>query len=337
MGHKEGEVIQHSMVTKSIERAQKKVEENNFGIRKRLLEYDDVMNIQREAIYRKRRHALEGARLQLDINTMYMSMAESIVEQAKYKNEYDAFVEESMTTMGAVPDVDEETFRSSGSDDLVEMFQNQIQKQYETKRHKIAEVLMPVIRNVYENEGHRYKRIAIPFTDGRKHALPVSADLKEAIDTKGRSVMADIEKTVSLTLIDDHWKEHLRHMDELKESAQAASFEQKDPLVIYKMEAYELFETLVYKINQDVCAYLSRGNLLIQGGDEVREAREQKTDMSKIRTNRIEEAARRSAAAAAGRRPEAVVETIRRDEPKVGRNDPCPCGSGKKFKQCHGR
>ena len=337
MGHKEGEVIQHSMVTKSIERAQKKVEENNFGVRKRLLEYDDVMNIQREAIYRKRKHALEGARLQLDINQMFMSMAESIVERAKNKNDYEEFIEESMTIMGAVPDVDEEMFRSTASDDLVELFQDQIQKQYENKRYKIAETLMPIIKSVYENEGHRYKRISIPFTDGRKHALPVSADLKEAIDTKGKSVMIDIEKAISLLLIDDHWKEHLRHMDELKESAQAASFEQKDPLVVYKMEAYELFEGLVYKINQDVCSYLSRGSLLIQGNDEVREAREQKTDLSKIRTNRTEEIARKAAAAAAGRRPETVVETVKREEPKVGRNDPCPCGSGKKYKQCHGK
>jgi preprotein translocase subunit SecA len=337
MGHKEGEVIQHSMVTKSIERAQKKVEENNFGIRKRLLEYDDVMNIQREAIYRKRKHALEGARLQLDINTMFMTMAENLVERSKNANDYDGFVADSMSILGTIPEFDAETFRTVSTDELQEEFKAQVQKQYENKRYKIAEVLMPLIRSVYENEGHRYKRIAIPFTDGRKSALPVSADLKEAIDTKGKSVMADIEKAVSLSLIDDHWKEHLRHMDELKESAQAASFEQKDPLVVYKMEAYELFESLVYKINQDVCSYLSRGNLLIQGGDEVREAREQRTDLSKVRTNRTEEVARKAAAAAAGRRAETVVETVKREEPKVGRNDPCPCGSGKKYKQCHGK
>ena len=337
MGHKEGEVIQHSMVTKSIERAQKKVEENNFGIRKRLLEYDDVMNIQREAIYRKRKHALEGARLQLDINSMFLNMAESIVATAKGQNDYDGFVAESMSILGSVPEIDEETFRTSSEDVLTEIFQTQVQREYENKRYKIAEMLMPVIRGVYENEGHRYKRIAIPFSDGRKHALPVSADLKEAIDTKGRSVMVDIEKAISLSLIDDHWKEHLRHMDDLKESAQAASFEQKDPLVVYKMEAYELFEGLVHKINQDVCSYLSRGHLMLAGADEVREAREQKTDLSKIKTNRTEEVARKAAAAAAGRRAETVVETVRRDEPKVGRNDPCPCGSGKKYKQCHGK
>lgn len=337
MGHKEGEVIQHSMVTKSIERAQKKVEENNFGIRKRLLEYDDVMNIQREAIYRKRKHALEGARLQLDLNTMFMSMAENITEQYKNANDYESFVTDSMNILGTIPAIDEETFETDSLAGLLESYQNQVQKEYENKRYKIAEILMPVIRNVYENEGHRYKRIAVPFSDGRKNALPVSADLKEAIDTKGKSVMLDIEKAVSLSLIDDNWKEHLRNMDELKESAQAASFEQKDPLVVYKMEAYQLFESLVYKVNLEVCSYLMKGKLLIGSQDEVREAREQKTDLSKVRTNRTEEVARKAAAAAAGRRPEMVVETVRREEPKVGRNDPCPCGSGKKYKQCHGK
>ena len=336
MGHKEGEVIQHSMVTKSIERAQKKVEENNFGIRKRLLEYDDVMNIQREAIYRKRKHALEGARLQLDLNTMFMSMAENIVELYKNNNNYEGFVTDSMSILGTVPNIDEETFKSTSASNILDDYQEQVQKEYENKRYKIAEILMPVIKNVYENEGHRYKRIAIPYTDGRKNPLPVSADLKEAMDTKGKSVMNDIEKAVALSLIDDHWKEHLRHMDELKESAQAASFEQKDPLVVYKMEAYDLFEGLIGKINEDVCSYLSKGKLMIAGADEVHEAREVRTDLSKVRTNRTEEAARR-AAAAAGRRPETVIETVRREEPKVGRNDLCPCGSGKKYKHCHGR
>ena len=336
MGHKEGEVIQHSMVTKSIERAQKKVEENNFGIRKRLLEYDDVMNIQREAIYKKRKHALEGARLQLDLNTMFMTMAENIVERHKNTNNYEGFVEDSMTILGTVPDVNEETFLSASPDAIVEHYQDQIQKEYEEKRYKIADILMPLIKDVYEKEGHRYQRIAIPFTDGRKNPLPVSADLKEAVESKGRTVMTDIEKAITLSLIDDHWKEHLRHMDELKESAQAASFEQKDPLVIYKMEAYGLFESLIYKVNEDVCSYLSKGKLMIAGADEVREARQQRTDLSKVRTSRSEEMARK-AAAAAGRRPETVVETVRREEPKVGRNDPCPCGSGKKYKMCHGR
>jgi len=337
MGHKDGDVIQHSMVTKSIERAQKKVEENNFGIRKRLLEYDDVMNIQREAIYKKRQHALEGARLSLDINTMFMSTAETIVERSKSDNQYERFLQESLTSLGIAPDIDEETFRNTGTDPLTDLFQQQVRTQYENKRRKITEVVLPVVRNVYEAEGHRFKRIALPFTDGRKNPLPVAADLKEAVDTNGRTIMLDIEKAVTLALIDEHWKEHLRHMDELKESSQAASFEQKDPLVVYKMEAYELFENLIYRINQDVCSYLSRGQLFIEGGSDVQEAREQRTDMSRVQTNRTEYEQRKAAAAAAGRRAEPMVETVRREEPKVGRNDPCPCGSGKKYKQCHGK
>lgn len=338
MGHKDGDVIQHSMVTKSIERAQKKVEENNFGIRKRLLEYDDVMNIQREAIYKKRQHALEGERLIIDINNMFMSTAEFIVERAKEQNNYDNFIEDSMTMLGVVPDIAEEEFKSANAKILVEKYQEIVQNQYQQKRKAITDTLLPIIQNVYQNEGHRFKRIAIPFTDGRKNALPVSADLKESVDSKGQTIMVDIEKAITLSLIDDHWKDHLRHMDELKESAQAASFEQKDPLVIYKMEAYDLFESLVGQINQDVTSYLTRGQLLVaQENSQIREAREQKTDMSKIQTNRTEEVARKAAAAAAGRRPETVIEQVRRDEPKVGRNDPCPCGSGKKYKQCHGR
>lgn len=338
MGHKDGDVIQHSMVTKSIERAQKKVEENNFGVRKRLLEYDDVMNIQREAIYKKRQHALEGERLIIDINNMFMSTAEAVVERSKEQNNYENFIEDSMTMLGIVPDISEEQFKSANVNALVDQYQDMVQLQYNQKREGIKETLMPVIRNVYQNEGHRFKRIAIPFSDGRKNALPVSADLKESVETNGQSVMLDIEKAVTLSLIDDHWKEHLRHMDELKESAQAASFEQKDPLVVYKMEAYELFENLVSQINQDVTSYLTRGQLIIATeNNQIREAREQKTDMSKVQTNRTEEVARKAAAAAASRRPETVVEQVRRDEPKVGRNDPCPCGSGKKYKQCHGR
>lgn len=339
MGHQDGEVIQHSMVTKSIERAQKKVEENNFGTRKRLLEYDDVMNIQREAIYTKRKHALEGARLQLDINQMFNSMSESIVENAKQANDYDLFLEESMSIMGTVPDTDKQTFTSTSTDQLIDAYASKVHTDYRQKREDITQSLMPIIKSVHENEGHRYKRISIPFTDGRKHALPVSADIEKAVNSKGKSVMVDIEKAISLYLIDDHWKEHLRNMDELKDSSQAASFEQKDPLVVYKMEAYELFEGLVYKINSDVCSYLSRGTLLMQSQDQVREAREQRTDLSKTSTSRTDELARKAAAAAAGagRRAETVVETVRRDQPKVGRNDPCPCGSGKKYKQCHGK
>jgi len=197
-------------------------------------------------------------------------------------------------------------------------------------------MLLPVIKQVHENEGHKYKRIAVPYSDGRAKPLSISADLQEAIDSDGRTIMKDIEKAITLALIDDNWKEHLRSMDELKDSVQSASFEQKDPLVIYKMEAYNLFEQLVYKINRDVISYLMNGKVAIamQQGN-VEEAREQKTDLSKVQENRTEAAMKKAAASAGQQRKK--VETFKRQEKKVGRNEPCPCGSGKKFKQCHGK
>jgi preprotein translocase subunit SecA len=338
MGHKDGEVIQHSMVSKSIERAQKKVEENNFGIRKRLLEYDDVMNIQREAIYKKRNHALEGDRLQVDLNNMFKALTENLVIDYKSINDYNAFKTEALRVLGIDPKIEAVDFNEGLPEDLVQTFQAQVTEHYERKKEQITALLLPVIKNVYENQGHQYKRIALPFTDGRANPLPIAAELEEGVKSEGKSVMNDIEKAVALSLIDDSWKEHLRNMDELKDSVQSASFEQKDPLVIYKMEAYELFEELIYKINEEVCSYLSKGKLLIPGADQIQEARTQKTDLSKTRTSRAsqEEQAQRAAAESAGRSRQ-KVETFVRSSKKVGRNDPCPCGSGKKYKQCHGR
>jgi len=334
MGHKDGEVIQHSMVSKSIERAQKKVEENNFGIRKRLLEYDDVMNIQREAIYKKRNNALQGERLAVDLNNMFIGLVENIVLSNKNSNDYDGFMQDCFTSLSIDPKIDKDAFKSTSVDDLIDTLYDLVKDYYQYKSQQITEVLMPVIKNVYENEGHRYKRIAVPFTDGRSQPLPIAADLKEAVDSKGASIMRDIEKTITLALIDDNWKEHLRSMDELKDSVQAASFEQKDPLVIYKMEAFNLFEELVNKINREVSAYLFHGKLLIQ--QEVKEAKIQKTDLSKVRTSREEEAMRAAADGVSQKQAE-KPETFKRQEEKVGRNDSCPCGSGKKFKHCHGR
>lgn len=336
MGHKEGEVIQHSMVTKSIERAQKKVEENNFGIRKRLLEYDDVMNIQREAIYKKRKHALEGKRLSVDLKNMFDGLTESIVVDHKNGGDYETFRTASLQIMGIDPKVDPATFKEGSPDDIYELYHDEVTESYERKSEHIKHILLPVIKRVLENEGHRYKRIAIPFTDGRQRPLPIAAELEEAVNTEGGSIMTDIEKAVTLALLDESWKEHLRSMDELKDSVQSASFEQKDPLVIYKMEAYNLFEQLIYKVNYEVCSYLMQGKLIVEGPDgELREAQEQRTDMSKVKTSR-EEQAMKAAAAAAGRKPQ-KVETFVRTERKVGRNEPCPCGSGKKYKHCHGR
>lgn len=340
MGHKEGDVIQHSMVTRSIERAQKKVEENNFGIRKRLLEYDDVMNIQREAIYKKRNNALSGERLSVDLNYMFTSLIESIIHEHKSASEnFDGLREDMARILGVDPELDEKQFRSMNSAALIDHIMNEVMDYYQRKGQHYAENLMPVIRNVHENEGHRYKRIALPYSDGSTSVLNVSAGLKEAVDSQGRSILRDIEKTVTLALIDDNWKEHLRSMDELKESVQAASFEQKDPLVIYKMEAYSLFEQLVHKVNLDVCSYLTRGRLLVETGNNnnIQEAKAPRTNFSGTRVSRDENEEKARAAAAAASPAAQKVETVVRAERKVGRNDVCPCGSGKKFKHCHGQ
>ncbi len=335
MGHKDGEVIQHNMVSKSIERAQKKVEENNFGIRKRLLEYDDVMNIQREAIYKKRYNALSGDRLSLDLFNMFTSLAENIAGSNKAADNYENFRNESLMSLGVDPNIEKGFFKEASAEQVVKNFQDQVLEQYGKKSEKIQEVLLPVIKNVHENEGHRYKRIAIPYTDGSEKTLNISADLEKAITSDGSSIMTDIEKAVSLAIIDQNWKEHLRLMDELKDSVQSASFEQKDPLVIYKMEAFNLFENLVYNINVDISSYLLKGKLLIGNPEDVKEAKEQKSNLKNVRTNK-DYAAQKAAAAGAGRRARPQIETFKRTEKKVKRNDPCPCGSGKKYKQCHG-
>jgi len=335
MGHEDGEVIQHSMVTKSIERAQKKVEENNFGIRKRLLEYDDVMNIQREAIYKKRDNALSGERLSVDLNNMFHALTASLVEGHRNAGNFETFRRESLSLLGLDPQMDAIDFQEGPADEILQRFQQQFDEHYGRKMSQITDALLPHIKDVYENQGQQYKRILIPFTDGRANPLAITAEIAEAVKTNGRSIRRDIEKVVSLSIIDERWKEHLRSMDELKDSVQAASFEQKDPLVIYKMEAYNLFEQLIFEINEDVTSYLSKGTLVFADGRTLEEAREQRTDMSRVRTNRSEDQAR--AAAEAVSRRQAKPQTIKRTEKKIGRNDPCPCGSGKKYKQCHGR
>lgn len=337
MGLKEGEVIQNRMMTRSIEGAQKKVEENNFGIRKRLLEYDDVMNIQREAIYKKRENALTGDRLVVDLRNMIDGFVESMVYEHKSAGNFETFREASLREISYDPVMEEHFFQSGSVAEVSEKFREDVWSFYEEKESYIKRVMLPVIKNVYENEGHRYKKITLPYSDGSSKVLNLTADLQKAVETEGHSIMRDLEKTVTLALIDENWKEHLRYMDELKESVQAAAFEQKDPLVIYKMEAYNLFEELVYKINREVSSWILGGKIMIEAPQDVREARVEKTDLSRLRTSRSpeEEAARKAAEGAGGGTQ--VVETYVRTEKKIGRNDPCPCGSGKKYKQCHGR
>lgn len=335
MGHQEGEVIQHSMVTKSIERAQKKVEENNFGIRKRLLEYDDVMNIQREAIYKKRKNALAGDRLTVDLANMFHALLDSLVYTHKQEGDVESFRRETLGMIGFDAQMDAVDFKEGKLDDITNQFYEQFMVFYDRKFSQITDALMPQIKDVHEKQSHKYKRILLPFTDGSSHPLAVTADIETAVKSNGTSVVRDIEKAVTLSIIDEKWKEHLRSMDELKESVQAASFEQKDPLVVYKMEAFNLFEQLIYVINQTVTAYLAKGSLY--DNRTVQQAREQKTDTSKMRTHRTgeEEAARAAAEGVSQNR--AKPSTFKRSDKKVGRNDPCPCGSGKKYKQCHGR
>jgi preprotein translocase subunit SecA len=337
LGHKEGEVMQHSMVTKSIERAQKKVEENNFGMRKRLLEYDDVMNIQREAIYKKRDHALQGDRLAVDLNYMFLSTLDNIVSQYKSGDDVQGFMNDSIALLGFEPVIDEAFFRESSLHDLQDEYRRQFFEFYEKKESQIKEMLLPYITEVHKTEGHRYQRIMIPYVEELREPLPVAAELEKAVKSQGYSIMRDIERSVALSILDTQWKEHLRNMDELKESVQGATFEQKDPLVIYKMEAYKLFESLVYKMNREISSYLAKGKLAVNTNQEAREAKQEKTDLSRTQTNRsAEEERMRRAAEQAGRERVPQVQTIRNTNPKIGRNDPCPCGSGKKFKNCHG-
>jgi len=348
MGHQDGDVIQHSMVTKSIERAQQKVEENNFGIRKRLLEYDDVMNIQREAIYRKRYNALSGERLQVDLDMMFHGITESLVSSHKGDGgNFDGFRQDCISTLGIDPNFTESEWNSTKTEVLTERFLDQFYDFYHRKEQQLVAQLLPTVQQVHEREGQRYRRIAVPFTDGRNRMLPIAAELEDAVKSKGKSIMRDIEKAITLAILDEKWKEHLRSMDELKESVQSASFEQKDPLIIYKMEAYKLFEELVYAINEDVTSYLSHGMLAMPANQQVQQAREpQRVDMSKMRVSRPGEGsngppaneadARVRAAAEAASQP-VRQETIKHSEPRVGRNDLCPCGSGKKYKHCHGR
>jgi preprotein translocase subunit SecA len=338
MGHKEGDVIQHSMVTKSIERAQKKVEENHFGVRKRLLEYDDVMNVQRESIYKKRDNALYGERLSVDLNTGFESMIENLVLIHRQGGNFDTFRREAISQLGIDPEIDAAFFRDAPVNDVVNTFYTQFFEAYHHKADQIIDLLLPQIQDVYHNQGHIYKRIVIPFTDGSSHPYVVTADLQDAVESKGKTILRDIERTVTLAIIDEKWKEHLRNMDELKESVQAVSFAQKDPLVEYKLKGYDLFQDMFMEVNQLVTGYLSKGTLVFSDGTTLEQAREQRAlETTRTQTSRSdEEPRRRGEVAESASAPREKVSPIRRD-PKIGRNDPCPCGSGKKYKQCHGK
>ncbi len=330
LGHKEGDVLEHSMVTRSIEKAQTRVEENNFGIRKRLLEYDDVMNIQRSAIYSKRNNALSGERLAIDLNNMFNSITSNIVEIHQAQKNYTDFKQSALTFMGFTPDISEENFLNSSSEDIIEEFNNQFSSFLQRKEQMIIDAVYPQAKSVYEAQGNRYKRIAIPFTDGSNRRLQVSADLKSAVETEGKSIVKDIEKTITLAIIDNKWKEHLRSMDELKETSRAASFAQKDPLVEYKLGAYNQFENLILSINEEVTSYLSKGTILFADGSTLTEAKQEKINMGETNKS-AEEIARRKAAMSAGQRSSKPT-TVKREEKKVGRNDVVTIRRGEEVK-----
>ena len=323
MGLKEGEVIQHSMISKSIERAQKKVEENNFGIRKRLLEYDDIMNAQREFIYKRRRHALDGKRLQIDIANMIYDTCDSIVKQNKMNNNYQNFEFELIRFSSMTSPFSEEEFNNLSEQELIDKLYVIVSDHYKNDTERHADSAYPVIKNVFENEGDRYERIVVPFTDGVK-TLQVVTNLKEAYETKGKSLVTDFEKNITLSIIDENWKDHLRKMDELKQTVQNATYEQKDPLLVYKFEAFELFQTTIDKVNKEVLSFLFKGQLPSQDVSQVSEApQQQKREQLDTRKDEVQNSTQQAMSNARNQQTQEqqVVETIIRDQPKIGRNE----------------
>jgi preprotein translocase subunit SecA len=335
MGIEEGEVIQHSMITNSIERAQKKVEENNFGIRKRLLEYDDVMNSQRSVIYTKRKNALFGERLDVDIENMILDVTDDIVTEYKEEGNFDGFQLELLRIFAIDTAITEDEFNNSNIDNLADKVFMEASTFYKRKSEVIAQQAYPVIKDVFDSRGESIENIIVPFTDGT-HSIQVAAPLKKSVESKGKEVVKAFEKTITLSLIDDTWKEHLREMDDLKQSVQNAVYEQKDPLVVYKMEAFNLFKDMLSVVNKDVVSFLFKGGIPVQGDAPLKEARPQpKMDMSKLKVSKPEMRQESNGAPMEDTREVQKTQPIR-VENKIGRNDACPCGSGKKYKNCHG-
>ncbi len=334
MGFKEGDMLEHDMLNKSVERAQKKVEENNFGIRKRLLEYDDVMNSQRELIYRRRRNALMGERIEIDVTNMITETARNIV--VMNEDDYENMKLDLFRVMAIEIPFTEKEMKDMKLEAQVEKVVEKAISDFKRKTDRLAEIAQPVIKDVYEKQGAMYENILIPITDG-KRIYNITTNLKEAYESGSKALIKSFEKAILLHTIDEYWKEHLREMDELRHSVQNASYEQKDPLLIYKLESFNLFKVMVNEINTKAVSILMRGQIPVQDPQSVRQAApDQKTDYSKYRTQK-DEVGRGSAPDGAPRQPEQRKLEPVRVEKKVGRNDPCPCGSGKKYKNCHGQ
>ncbi|MDY0200710.1 MAG: preprotein translocase subunit SecA [Tenuifilaceae bacterium] len=330
LGLKEGEVIQHSMISKSIERAQKKVEENNFGIRKRLLEYDDVMNSQREVIYTRRRNALHGERIDVDVANMLYDVSTAVINDTHGNVDFEEFKFELIRNLSIESPVSEKEYLQESPDVLTEKVYRASLESYERKVLSIARQAYPVIKDVFEKQSAIYENIVVPISDGQK-IFQIVTNLKKAYESGAKELARSFSKTIILFIIDDYWKEHLREMDELKQSVQNAAYEQKDPLLIYKFEAYELFKTMLDRINRDVVSILIKAHIPLRDPSQVHEAKERrKLDMSKYETSRSD------ALQAGSNTQQRNTEPVK-VEKKAGRNDPCPCGSGKKYKNCHGK
>jgi preprotein translocase subunit SecA len=337
IGIEEGEVIQHSMISKSIERAQKKVEENNFGIRKRLLEYDDVMNQQRTVIYNKRRHALMGERIGVDIANMFYDTTGTLAENCA--NDYESLKMETLSLLGSDVTFSEEEFKKMKLANVADVLYDNSLAIFKRRMEKIAEVANPIIKQVYEEQGQKFENIIVPLTDGKRN-INVRVNLKEAYESESKEVYKAFQKMVLLFVIDEAWKEHLRELDELRNSVQNATYEQKDPLLIYKLESFNLFKSMIDSLNKKGIGILMRGQIPVRQANDVQQARELKRqDYSKYRTQKDDLSAHSSAHAQAQNhdtREQQKTQPIRAEK-RIGRNEPCPCGSGKKYKSCCGK
>ncbi|CAN5394820.1 preprotein translocase subunit SecA [soil metagenome] len=345
MGYKEGEVIQHSMISKSIERAQKKVEENNFGIRKRLLEYDDVMNKQRTVIYGRRNHALFGERLALDLDNAFYSVAEGIINSFKEISDHGEFKLAVIMNFGIDTAIAAEELEREDAHSLANRLYYEAKDRYNLKNKALVDQTLPVIKNIRKEQGSHIENVAVPFTDGKK-AMQAVANLDKTIATNGAELSNALERNITLALIDDSWKEHLRSMDDLRHSIQTtAHMEQKDPLVIYKIEAFNAFRQMTEQVNKDIVSFLAHCAIPVDQGQagRIHEERKRRTDMSKMRQRKEEFAGAIEGPEYLSQENDYIdpSENIKQEPikaaPKIGRNEPCPCGSGKKYKHCHGR
>ncbi|MCQ2142177.1 MAG: SEC-C domain-containing protein, partial [Bacteroidales bacterium] len=326
LGMADDEALEAGMLSNAIEKAQKKVEENNFGIRKRLLDYDDVMNYQREAVYARRHNAISGERIEIDVLNMMTDTASLIAERCEGMN-YEDLASTVMAKLSIDLGFDEEAYAKMKSSDLQKVLRDHMFEVYNRRMDTLVEKLNPIIKHVYENQGSMYQNIALPISDGRK-VLNLSVDLKRAYETEGREIAKRLSQVIVLYQIDEHWKEHLREMDDLKQTSQNAAYEQKDPLIVYKLEAYNLFASMLENLNQDVLSFLLRAFIPLREDEPAKApAPAPRTDMSQMRTQHDNLTTN----------GEQKANTPIKVDKRVGRNDPCPCGSGLKFKNCHGK